>query len=95
MAQRDTRCQMAFWVCRRFIGIADSQDIDWLKRIRQLKFFFYNVWLEETYPYRTQAKFRSFQHHVVCQNRSIDIRSFFAVKRTFPCLRMVGADKDR
>ena len=85
---------MTFFVSRFFIRIANDQNIDWFQIIRECKLRFDYIRFEITNPDRTEAQIRSFQHHMIGQNRSVNIGSDFAIKRSFPYFRMICAHDD-
>ena len=76
------------------IGISNCQNIDWFKMFRQFKLPAQNVRIKIAYPNASQAQFRGLQHHMVCQNRGVNVAGLFFVKGTNPCLLMVCADND-
>jgi len=75
-------------------GIADYQDIDRLQIGGEAELLTQNIRLEAAYPYAAQAQLRGLEHHVIGQNRCVNVPGLLLVKGPHPRLVVVGADND-
>ena len=73
-------------------GIADNQNVDRLQVGREVKFLPQNIGIEVAYPHRSKTQLRGLEHHVVGQDRGVNVAGLLLVKRPHPCLIVVGAE---
>ena len=89
--QADSLCFMtirSFFFC---IRITKCQQINRFQIIRKFKFFSDNLWIKPAYPQASKSLFGCFQHHMIRQNRSIDICRLHLVVFAHPCFIVIGA----
>ena len=94
LAHRDSCLAVPFWVNKVFPGIANHQDIDRLQIGREAELPAQNIWLEAAHPHAAQAQLRGLEHHVICQNRCVNVPGLLLVKGPHPRFVLVGADND-
>ncbi len=94
LAHRDSCLAVPFWVSKVFPGIANHQDIDRLQIGREAELPAQNIRLEITHPYAAQPQLRGLEHHVIGQDRGINIPGLLLVKGPHPRLVMVSADNN-
>lgn len=81
-------------VCEALPGIADYQDVDWLQIGGQIELPAQDIRLEVAHPYAAQAQFCGLEHHMIGQDRGINVPGLLLVKGSNPCLVVVNADDD-
>ena len=92
--QADSLCFMtirSFFFC---IRITKCQQINRFQIIRKFKFFSDNLWIKPAYPQASKSLFGCFQHHMIRQNRSIDICRLHLIVFAHPCFIVIGAYDD-
>ena len=94
LAHRDSCLAVPFGVSKVFPGIANHQDIDRLQIGREAELPAQNIWFEVAHPHAAQAQLRGLEHHMICQNGSINVPGLLLVKGPHPRLVVVGADND-
>ena len=92
LSHRDALFIKAVGVSGLLIGVADNQDVDRLQVGREVKFLPQNIGIEVAYPHRSKTQLRGLEHHVVGQDRGVNVAGLLLVKRPHPCLIVVGAD---
>ena len=92
--QRDSCLAVPFGVSKVFPCIANHQDIDRLQIGGEVELPAQDIWLEIAHPHAAQAQLRGLEHHVICQNRCINVPGLLLVKGPHPRFVVVGADND-
>ena len=80
LAHRDALFIKAVDVSGLLIGVADNQDVDRFQVGREVKFLTQNIGIEVAYPYRSKAQLRGLEHHVVGQDRGVNVPGLLLVK---------------
>ena len=75
-------------------GIADCQDVDRLQIGGEIELLAKNIRLEIAHPYAAQAQLRGLEHHVIGQDRGINVPGLLLVKGPHPRFVVIGADDD-
>ena len=75
-------------------AVADEQDIDGFHMFREPELFADGFGFEHADPERVKPQRRCGQHHVVGDDRSVDVADRFTVVFAGPCFAGVGADDD-
>lgn len=75
-------------------AVADEQDIDGFHMFREPELFADGFGFEHADPERVEPQRRCGQHHVVGDDRSVDVADRFTVVFAGPCFAGVGADDD-
>ena len=91
---RDSCLNVPLRVGEVFPGIANHQDIDRLQIGGKAELLAQNIWLEIAHPYAAQAQLRGLEHHVIGQDRGINVPGLLLVKGPHPRFVVVGADDD-
>ena len=94
LAHRDSCLAVPFGVSKVFPCIANHQDIDWLQIGREAELPAQNIRLEVAHPHAAQTQFRGLEHHVVGQNRCVNVPGLLLIKGPHPRLVVVSADND-
>lgn len=76
------------------ITIADEENIHRLNLIRQAELLADGIGLEHTDPERIESQSGSLQHHVVGDDRGVDVRNLLAIVFALPHLGRIGTDED-
>lgn len=93
-AHRDSCLAVPFRVSKVFPGIANHQYVDRLQIGGKTELPAQNIRLEIAHPYAAQAQLRGLEHHVIGQDRGINVPGLLLVKGPHPRFVVVGADDD-
>ena len=85
---------MAAGVGRDAGAVAHEQDIHRFDMLRQVEFRAYGFGFEHADPQRVESQRRGAKHHVVGDDRGVDIADLLTVVLAGPDLVRVGADDD-
>ena len=94
LAHRDSCLAVPFGVSKVFPCIANHQDIDRLQIGGEVELPAQDLRLEAAHPHAAQAQLRGLEHHVVGQNRCVNVPGLLLVKGPHPRFVVVGADDD-
>ena len=79
LSHRDALFIKAVGVSGLLIGVADNQDVDRLQVGREVKFLPQNIGIEVAYPHRSKTQLRGLEHHVVGQDRGVNVAGLLLV----------------
>lgn len=79
---------------RRAVAVADQQDVHGFDVRRKGELLAHGFGFEHADPQRVEVQRRGGKHHVVGDDRRVDVRNVLAVVLTGPRLGGVGADDD-
>ena len=85
---------VTFGIGRNAVAVADEQDVHGFDVRRQGELLAHGFGFEHADPQRVEAQRRGGQHHVVGDDRSVDVRNMLVVVLAGPRLGGVGADDD-
>lgn len=91
LCARNARFAVALGVGRRAVGVADREDVDRLECFGQAEFAREHLRLKVADPSRAEAELRRGEHHVVGQDRGVDVGARFLVVRPHPSPAAVRA----
>ena len=104
LSQFFIRNQLAHWntlgiktadVTWPFIRITNSQNVYWFQIGGKFKLFAEDIRFEVADPHRTQSQFCCLNHHMVGQDRGINVTGLFFIKGTYPRFVVVSTYDNR